>query len=301
IYSPREQSLARALPSEATLWIPHYNVPRLGRCRVVATVHDVAPLAIPSAFGGPLKQLAARFLFSSVRKRAHRIIAVSDFTRGELTAHGVSESKRIIVIPNGVSSYWFEGPATEARVNRLLFVGNLKPHKNLERLVDVVEMARRHLPLELVVIGRTSGFRSGLPGRLLDYMRTTPWIQLLGEVSDSELRAQYREAAALVFPSMYEGFGLPVLEAMASGCPVICSAIPSVQEVAGPPRETGGVVDYFDPTSSVDMAATIVRRLSLEVADRERSAADGRRLAATYTWEKTARATWEVLQEEACR
>jgi glycosyltransferase involved in cell wall biosynthesis len=298
IYSWREQCLARALPSQASLWIPHYNVPLLGRCRVIATVHDIAPLAIPSVFGGPLKRVAARLYFASVRRRANRIITVSQFTRGELIAHGIADAKRISVVPNGVGSFWFERPTREGRGNRLLFVGNLKPHKNLERLVDVVEMARRHLPLELVVVGRIAGFRSGLSGRLLDYMRTTPWIRLLGEVSDSELRALYHEAAALVFPSMYEGFGLPVLEALAAGCPVVCSAIPALQEIAGPPREAGGVVDYFDPASSVDMAAAILRRMILEDTEREKLASDGRTAAAAFLWDKTAQATWEVLQED---
>jgi glycosyltransferase involved in cell wall biosynthesis len=301
IYSWREQGLARALPSQASLWIPHYNVPLLGRCRVIATVHDIAPLAIPHLFGGPLKHLAARFYFASVRRRASRIITVSHFTRAELMAHGIADARRISVIPNGVGSYWFEGSAKETRGNRLLFVGNLKPHKNLERLVDVVEMARRHLPLELVVVGRFAGFRSGISGRLLDFMRTTAWIRLLGEVSDSELRAQYHEAAALVFPSMYEGFGLPVLEALAASCPVVCSAIPALQEIAGPPRESGGVVDYFDPTSSVDMAAVILRRLTLEAAEREKLVTAGRKAAAAFLWDKTAQATWEVLQEDTPR
>jgi len=295
IYSMREQWQALGFPADATYWVPHYNVPWLCRCSLIATVHDVAPLALPGAFGGILRRIAAHFYFGCVRHRTRHIIAVSKFTRGELVTRGLASAERISVIPNGVGWYWFEGAPLVGLRRSLLYVGNLKPHKNLGRLVDAVGIVRRHEPLELVIAGRIDGFRTGLAGTLLDRLRRTPWIRLLGEVSDAQLRRQYREAEALVFPSEYEGFGLPVLEAMAAGCPVICSNLPALSEIAGAARGAGGVVDYFDPKSPDGMAAAILARIALPTSERARLANNGRKLAAGFTWERTASATWAVL------
>jgi len=295
IYSFNEQLLALPFPANATLWVPHYNVPWMFRCKLIATVHDLAPLALPEAFGGLHRRMAARFYFSGVRRRANQIIAVSNFTRSELIARGVATTQNISVIPNGVGPSWFDGsPATE-RLPQLLFVGNLKPHKNLSRLVDALELVRRIKPVDLVVAGRIEGFRTGLSGSLIDRLRATRWIRLLGTISDSELQRQYRQSSALVFPSLYEGFGLPILEAMAAGCPVISSNAPALSEVGGSPRSEGGIVDYFDPRSEKDMAAAILRNLQLSASERARMAEEGRRLAGRYTWERTARATWQLL------
>jgi len=295
IYSIAEQWQALRLPADATYWVPHYNVPWLFRGRLVATVHDLAPLALPEAFGGIKRRIAARFFFGCVRLRARRVIAVSNFTRGELLRSGVARAEQISVIPNGVGSYWFDGAVPERRSRRLLYVGNLKPHKNLGRLVEAVEKVRLLEPIELAIAGRIDGFRTGLATPLLERLRSTPWIRLLGEATDAELRGQYGEAEALVFPSMYEGFGLPVLEAMAAGCPVVCSRLPALVEIAGPSRGAGGVVDYFDPGNPDEMADAILARIRLPEPERARLGREGRRLAAGHTWERAAGATWELL------
>ena len=277
IYSLREQLLAIQLPTDATYWVPHYNVPRLCSCRLVATIHDVAPLALPEVFKGRIRQWAARFYFNSVRRRTYHIIAVSHFTRSELQNRGVARTGNVSVIENGVGSFWFHGSAEKSRRGLLLFVGNLKPHKNLARLVDAVELVRQRHPVELAVAGKIEGFRTGLDARLVERLRSTPWIRMLGEPSDEELRQHYQEASALVFPSLYEGFGLPLLEAMAAGCPVIASRAGALVEIAGRERGYGGVVDYFDPFDVRDMAAAITRSLEVPERERERVQATGRR------------------------
>jgi len=295
IYSLREQWHALTFPKCAAYWVPHYNVPSLSNGRLIVTVHDVAPLALPEAFGGTLKRMATHFYFGRVRSRAQHIITVSQFTKGEILRHGIAASGKISVIPNGVASYWFEGSSVEPRIQRLLYVGNLKPHKNLARLVEAVEKVRLHAAVELTVAGRFDGFRTGLEDSLITQLRSTPWIHLLGETSDEELRKLYNESEALVFPSLYEGFGLPILEAMAAGCPVISSNIPALVELAGASREAGGIVEYFNPEDSGEMATAILRQLRIPSCERTRAAAEGRRLAASHSWLATAKATWELL------
>jgi glycosyltransferase involved in cell wall biosynthesis len=299
IYSLREQLLAVQLPTNATYWVPHYNVPRFCSCRLVATIHDVAPLALPQVFAGRVRRWAARFYFGNVTMRSSHIIAVSRFTREELRRQGVAEPGSITVIENGVGSFWFQGAAEAPRDCSLLFVGNLKPHKNLARLVDAIEIVRERFPVELAVVGRIDGFRTGLDRRLVEKLRSTPWIQLHGESSDEDLRRHYRRARAFVFPSIYEGFGLPLLEAMAAGCPVVASRAGALVEIAGRGREAGGIVDFFDPLDVRDMAAAIARSLSLSGGERESIRARGRAIAGHYTWENTARSTWSLLVEKS--
>jgi glycosyltransferase involved in cell wall biosynthesis len=295
IYSVREQLLALQFPPNTTYWVPHYNVPWLCRCRLVATVHDVAPLALPDVFNGRMRRWAARFYFDGVRRRTRHIIAVSQFTRSELQSRGLAGSGNVSVITNGVSSFWFCGEPVGERSSVLLYVGNPKPHKNLARLIDSIEIVRGTHPVELAVAGRIDGFRTGLSGGLIERLRTTPWIRLLGETNDKELREHYRRSDALVFPSLYEGFGLPVLEAMAAGCPVVASSAGALVELAGRPRGEGGVVDFFDPYDVRDIAAAITRSLELPARERERIRAEGRRIASSHTWDRTAADTWALL------
>ena len=195
--------------------------------------------------------------------------------------------------------FGFTDPPRNPGGGLLLFVGNLKPHKNLARLVDAVELVRQRHPVELAVAGKIEGVRTGLDARLVERLRSTPWIRMLGEPSDEELRQHYQEASALVFPSLYEGFGLPLLEAMAAGCPVIASRAGALVEIAGRERGYGGVVDYFDPFDVRDMAAAITRSLEVPERERERVQATGRAIASGYTWEKTASATWSLLAEKS--
>lgn len=297
LYSWREQLAARNFPPEATYWVPHYNVPRWCSCRLVATVHDVAPLALPELFGGRLRQWAARFYFKSLRERAHRLITVSQFTRGELESRGLPGTPPIAVVPNGVSAFWFAAePKSKPKPGRrLLCVGNLKPHKNLGRLLEAMVLVRQKSAVQLDIVGRMEGFRTGLSRELLEQLHSTPWIRVLGEVSDEALRRLYHEAQALVFPSLYEGFGLPLLEAMAAGCPVLSSDAGALAEVSGRSREHGGAVDYFDPRDPRDMAAAIGRHGRLSPDERSRIELEGRRIASAYSWERTAAATWAVL------
>lgn len=295
LYSLREQLQARRLPPDVTYWVPHYNVPWWLNCRLITTVHDLAPLALPDLFGGMLRRWAARSFFAAVHRRSQHILTVSQFTRAELLSRHLARPHRVSVIPNGVSSFWFQGGPAIEPATRLIYVGNLKPHKNLGRLVDALEIVRRSEPVELDVVGRIDGFRTGLGQPLLSRLRQTPWVRLLGEVSDEALRRHYGAAQAMVFPSLYEGFGLPLLEAMAAGCPVLSSNAGALLEVAGPPRAAGGAADFFDPYDTGDMAASILRLCRLSGEERREVQQKGRRIAGRYSWDDTATATWAIL------
>lgn len=295
IYSLREQFLAWRVPTGATLWVPHYNVPRLGRVRLVATVHDVAPLALPEIFGGAARQLAVRFYFQTVRRRASHVIAVSRFTRDELQRIAGVPAARTTVIHNGVGELWFDASLTSERNGHVLYVGNLKPHKNLARLVEAMERVRQTRAVGLDIVGKVEGFRTGLAASLVERLRALPWIRWHGEISDLALRQLYQSAAALVFPSLYEGFGLPLLEAMGAGCPVVASRAASLPEIGGRPRTAGGFVDYFDPQEPAAMADAILGRLAVPEVESLRLRTAARNHAAGFAWDRTAQETWRLL------
>ncbi len=302
IYSWREQFLAARLPGEAIYWVPHYNLPWVSRARLVATVHDAAPLVLAEAFPGRAQRVAAHFYFSNVRRVARRVIAVSQFTANELARHAQVDPANITTIPNGVSASWRDLPDRGARrPYQLLYVGNLKAHKNLGPLLDAIETVRRRRgwDVTLEVIGQAAGFRAGLEAATAERLKREPWIRVHGQVDDRRLEELYSEASALVFPSLYEGFGLPLLEAMAAGCPVLASTAGALPEIGGPGQPAGGAVIYFDPRRSADLADRLEYFWQLPPAERARMAACGRTRAGFFSWDTTAARTREILLAEA--
>jgi glycosyltransferase involved in cell wall biosynthesis len=208
-----------------------------------------------------------------VLRAATRVIAVSEFTRRELVELvGVREEK-IRVVPNAVEDvFTAEGPAAEG--DYVLSVGTLEPRKNLDRLAD----AARRIGAELRVVGARGWGDVRLDG-----------VRWLGEVPDDELARLYRGARVVAYPSQYEGFGIPILEAMASGAPVVTSAGGATEEVAG------GAAVLVDPLDPASIAAGIEdasgRRDELRARGLERARAFG--------WDDVARRTVEVYREAA--
>ena len=201
-----------------------------------------------AAFGA-LKRGYARFIFGSALRASDLVLTVSEFTRFELARSFPSRAAKLRVLPNALDTEIFhpdpERPAA-MEGQYVLFVGNLKPHKNLAAAAAAVKILGRPR-FRLAVVGADSGFIHG-PGRELRHLRSEAELSFLGQVDDAELRRLYSHASCLVFPSLYEGFGYPLLEAMACGCPVVASDIP-------PLRETGGEAAlYRDPASPRDFA-----------------------------------------------
>ena len=256
------------------LHCPTYRGPLRSRVPLVVTLHDLAVLRHPETFNTWSRLYSPRVV-PRVLRAAHRIIAVSEFTRRELVVLlGIAEG-RIRVVPNAVGDeFTQDGPAEEGEY--VLAVGTLEPRKNLDRLVEAVR--RTHTELRIVGARGWGGVEVGGNG-----------VRWLGEVSDAELARLYRGASCVAYPSLYEGFGIPVLEAMACGVPVVTSRGTAMEEVA---NGAAVLVDARDPA---EIAAGIVQA----VDDRLELVAKGLERARAFRWDAVAGATVNVYREAA--
>jgi glycosyltransferase involved in cell wall biosynthesis len=264
-----------ALPRQAArdgvdvLHCPAHRGPLRSRIPLVLTVHDLAVLRQPQTFNRWTRTYS-RLVLPRLARAAARVIVVSEFTgREAVELLGVDE-RRVRVIPHGVEAPFSpEGPAADGEY--VLAVATLEPRKNLERVAE----AARRAGIELRVVGA--------PG----------WgevrVESLGFVDDERLAELYRGAVALVYPSLYEGFGLPVLEAMACGTPVVTSTGSAPAELAD---GAAVLVDALDVDAIATGIAEAARR-------REELRAAGLERARRYTWEAAAQATAAVYREAA--
>lgn len=294
VYSIKEQLAFNRLgiSAENIWWSPHYNVPVLHRGRLVTTIHDLAHLALPQFFGAWKKQMYSKLMFEAAARKSHSIICVSQFTADELLRRTSADPRKVHVIHNGLDEKWFDTERGERPSARpyLLCVGNVKPHKNFQRVIQAFAKIQARHDVDLMLVGRKEGFLAG-DSAVLDLAGVPEGrLQFTGHVSDSLLRSYYAHAEALVFPSLYEGFGMPPLEAMASGCPVVASNAASIPEVCGE------AVIYCDPHSVDDIADKIKLVLDLKGNERLTLLENARTHAARFSWKRCARETWEILQ-----
>jgi alpha-1,3-rhamnosyl/mannosyltransferase len=246
-----------------------FRAPLRPRTPLVVTVHDLGVLRHPDAFPRWHRATGARALRESVRA-ADAVVAVSGFTRDELVDLLAVPRERIRVVPNGVDPV-FAADGPHADGDYVLTVGTLEPRKNVGAAVEAARLAG----LELRVAGA-----AGWGGVTRD-----GWV---GEPSDDELARLMRGAHCLVYPSLYEGFGVPIVEAMACGTPVVTSRGGATEEVAG---GAAVLVDPRDPAAIAEGIAEAGRR-------REELVALGRTRAAEFTWRRTAdlvEALWREL------
>jgi glycosyltransferase involved in cell wall biosynthesis len=293
IYSARELvEIPRLVPRGTdVLWSPNYNAPIVSRGRLLVTVHDTNHLALPDLLGSRLKAAYARMLFANVARRADKVICVSHFTAGELVRLTGIDERRIEVIHSAVDDSWHvlpDGPRPVA-APYVLYVGNVKPHKNLPRLLQAMQRLGGKVPHSIVIVGRHRELRT--PDRSVAAAAAPLGSRVVftGELTHEQLRLYYRHADLLAFPSLYEGFGFPPLEAMAMGVPVAAARAASIPEVCG------DAVAYFDPCSVEDMSGVIERTLSDEDL-RERLRQSGRRQVARYSWDATTARVAAVLR-----
>ena len=271
-------------------------VPPTGGRPLVATVHDLAfrhyPDAYPAA-GRRYHDRAARI----VAGEAARVIAVSKATADDLTELYGVEPARISVVPLGVEPPGAADQAAAAglladlgvRGPFLLAVGTLEPRKNLPRLLAAFGEITDELPDHFLVVAGPVGW-----GPTLRPTWDSVRVKLAGPVDDPVLQALYRAAEGLAYPSLYEGFGLPVVEAMAHGLPVLTSDRSSLPEVAG------DAAMLVDPLDRGAIAKGLVR-LVTDSALRRRLADAGPRRAARFTWSATAAGTWAAYREVLAR
>jgi glycosyltransferase involved in cell wall biosynthesis len=252
-------------------------------CPAVVTVHDLSFEREPSVMG-LRERLIYRAAVPRAARLAARVIAISELTKRDLVEiYGIPEEK-IVVIPNGVDPlFTAEGPRPVG--DYALVVGALQPRKNPEAAIEAVALLGNG-DLRLVFAGPDRGGRAGAE-RAAERTGLEGRVDFRGYVPQEELAALYRGAACLVFPSRYEGFGLPALEAMASGTPVVATSAGALPEVTG---DAAILVDGRDPTA---LAGGIERAL----ADRDRLVCAGLARARLYSWTETARRTLAVYRE----
>jgi glycosyltransferase involved in cell wall biosynthesis len=272
--------LVHSLASTAPVW---------GAFRRVVTVHDLIYRVYPEAHSGVLTY-GMRVLVRAAAMRSHRIMADSVSTRDDLERYLKVPSSKIDVVPLGVGTTARAAPEDEAALRARLSLGERpvvlsvsakRPHKNLLRLLEALARIEPGERPVLVLPGYATWHEAELRERaaalgIVDDVRFLDWV------TDAELEGLYAAAAAFVFPSLYEGFGLPVLEAMTRGVPVACSDRSSLPEVAG------DAALLFDP-ERVDDIAGAIRRLLSEPDLAERLRVAGREQARRFTWAAAAR------------
>jgi glycosyltransferase involved in cell wall biosynthesis len=305
-YSLAEQFMvpARLLTQNVDLFHePHYVLPLLVPCRAVVTIHDCIHLMFPQYLPNRFAYAYARANLWTAARRAERILTVSETSKADILRYCDVPADRIIVIYNAIDDHFATPPGDEA-VQRVreryqldgpfaLYVGNIKPHKNLERLIDAFDLVRRggFERMELLIIGDQISKYPRLR-RTVDKHKLHKHVRFLGFVPDDTLAALYRLATVFVFPSLYEGFGLPPLEAMASGTPVVTSNRSSLPEIVGDAAE------LVDPYSAVSIAEGIQRVLS-DASLRQTMIARGLARAREFSWEASVRRIHEVYMDVA--
>lgn len=277
---------------------PNFIIPPLARGRSIATVHDVSFLAYPEfAETRNLAWITAR-IFDTV-ERADAVITDSRFSAEEISKRLSVNREKIFPIHLGLSEH-FAPPAQEEveRLRRakgldrpyLLTVGTIEPRKNLEFLITAFERMTGFDGC-LVLAGMRGWKYQPILKRIADSPRARD-IRRLEYVGDDELPALYAGADLFLFPSLYEGFGLPPLEAVACGTPVIASSAGSLPEVLG---DAALLISGFD----ADAWASEAMRMISDTSARRALIDKGRRRASQYTWRETARKTWEVYRQVA--
>jgi len=277
--------LVHSLASTAPLWGPF---------RRVVTVHDLIYARFPEAHPG-IRDKGMRLLVPWGVRRSDRVIAISQSTRRDLIELLGVSADRIDVVPNGMGARRRQRPLPEAQTRErfglgarlvLLSPSAKRPHKNLLALIGALaRIPPERRPL-LVLPGYPTWHERELRERAASQGLAAD-VRFLGWVSDAEIEGLWSLAAAFVFPSLYEGFGLPVLEAMARGVPAACSNISALAEVAG------DAALLFDPHDERAIAAALEALLSQDEPARARTRARGLARAREFTWERTARLTLE--------
>jgi glycosyltransferase involved in cell wall biosynthesis len=286
--------LAKSLALDL-LHSPYYVKPYWLPCPSVVTIHDLIPSIYPQYLPSRWRAWIFRATAGLALRSAVRVIAVSESTGRDLKRFFGTPLEKIVVTHEAADERFRPLPERETEAVRrkyglprryILYLGINKPHKNLVHLLEVFSASQTEV--KLVLAGREdlrypqareAAERLGLGGKVL----------FLGEVADDDLPLLYNGAAFFVFPSLYEGFGLPVLEAMACGTPVICTNTSSLPEIVGDAAIT---LDPLDREAWLGAVKLVLESEALREGMRER----GLRSARMFSWEETARQTWEVYR-----
>jgi glycosyltransferase involved in cell wall biosynthesis len=281
----------------------NYEVPLWNRSHNVVTIHDLSILLHPEHHERHLVRRARRRLPLMVRSAA-MIIAVTESMKREIVEHLGVKPDRVAVTPEAPRRSFHRIPITETLATRkrleieddfLLFVGTVEPRKNLITLVRALDDVLQNTSIrpQLVIAGGKGWLADELHA-FLETSAVKERVRFIGYTSDEDLRALYSSCRICVYPSLYEGFGLPPLEAMACGASVITSRIPAIEETVG------SAAMLVDPTDVAGLAKAIVE-LWNDPHHREHLSAAGLKRAAGFTWERTAQLTLDVYREMVAR
>jgi glycosyltransferase involved in cell wall biosynthesis len=283
---------------------PHYVLPVATRCRAVVTIHDCIHLMFPQYLPGRLAYVYARAAMWRAATKADRVLTVSEASKRDILRFFDIPAEKVTVIYNAIDQR-FLGPPDAERMELarqrfqldhpfVLYVGNIKPHKNLERLLDAFARVRAGGldDLRLVIIGDELSKYPPLRHAVHRH-RLEKYVRFFGFQPYDTLAAFYRLARVFAFPSLYEGFGLPPLEAMACGTPVVTSNVSSLPEVAG------GAALLVDPHDPASIAGALHRAVTDDVL-RAELIAKGLARARQFSWAESVasihRIYFEVLQ-----
>jgi len=305
-YSVREQFhvplvLRREKPD--VYHAPHYVLPPAVSCASVVTIHDCIHLMFPQYLPSRMAYAYARAVMWAAARRAQLIITVSEASKRDILHFFKVPPEKVVVVHNAIDER-FLVPPPDIELQRVreryqlqhgfvLYAGNIKPHKNLVRLIEAFSQIRQgpFQELKLLIIGDQI---SKLPAlrRAVHQLKLHKHVRFLGYIPDETLAVLYRSAEVFVFPSLYEGFGLPPLEAMASGTPVVTSNTSSMPEVTG---GAAVLVDPYDVGSIVDGVRRVLTDASLAAELRRK----GPLRAREFSWARSVARTKELYEAVA--
>ncbi|MEM9291986.1 MAG: glycosyltransferase family 1 protein [Acidobacteriota bacterium] len=278
----------------------HYVLPAICPCKVVVTIHDIIHLLYPEYLPNRFAFFYAQRMIRHSLSQGDRIITVSKNTRRDLQRYYSVSDQKIQVIYNGVEDDFRRSLDEEQRQSvrqrldlerpYILFVGNPKPHKNLPNVLRAYARARElgEMEAQLVVAGDKDGSSDGLK-RQAEFLRISEHVRFLGHVDQEDLPALYQNAELFLYPTLYEGFGLPVIEAMASGVAVITSDTSALKEIAE------GYAHLVSPLDVEEMARAIAHCMR-DGEHRGALAKLGRRRSADFRWQRCAKKTLEIYR-----
>jgi glycosyltransferase involved in cell wall biosynthesis len=281
---------------------PHYVLPPAIHCRSVVTIHDCIHLMFPQYLPGRLAHAYAKVQLWTAAHRSDRVLTVSEASKLDILRRFRVPADKVTVVYNAIDER-LSHESTDEDVERVsvryqlkdpfaLYVGNIKPHKNLERLIEAFHQLRQESAFEtlkLVIIGDEISKYQGLR-RAVHVHKLHKHVRFLGFVPLQTLSVLYRLASVFVFPSLYEGFGLPPLEAMYYGTPVVTSNVSSLPEVVG---DAAMLVDPYSSESIADGMRRVLTDEHLRAFLRERGMARARE----FSWERSVRRIREVYGE----
>jgi glycosyltransferase involved in cell wall biosynthesis len=282
---------------------PHYVVSPLTSCPTVVTIHDCIHLRFPQYLPNRAAHLYAKGMMRLAARRAQRILTVSQASKDDILRYLKVPASKVEVIYNALDERLATPPA-EADITRVreryqlrssfvLYAGNIKPHKNVDRLIEAFAILRkgRRDDIKLLIIGDEISKYPNLR-RLVHRYQLHQHVRFFGFVPDETLAVLYRLAAVFVFPSLFEGFGLPPLEAMASGTPVVTSNVSSLPEVVG---DAAVLIDPMNASAIADA----MRRVLDDPALRADLIRRGCQRVKAFSWERSVARVREVYAEVA--